>query len=77
MHCVSIILVLRETVLKYSSYYGCTTKNSGRLRARAIGAGRFRSSAGWTEYGKNAWTRGSATPSSGTGASRAHGGKWF
>ena len=32
---------------------------------------------GWTESGKNAWTRGKATPSSGTGASRAHGGKWF
>jgi hypothetical protein len=32
---------------------------------------------GWTEAGKNAWTRGSHTPSGGTGASKAHGGKFF
>eukprot|EP01047_Picozoa_sp_COSAG01_P017230 COSAG01_NODE_908_length_12794_cov_119.794171_2_plen_1484_part_00 len=35
------------------------------------------STCNWTESGKHAWTRGTRTPSSGTGASKAHGGKHF
>jgi hypothetical protein len=68
----------RSTKGEMSTVGSCLFLKPGAGAHSSSGSCTFESSVcGWTEYGKNAWTRGYATPSSGTGASRAHGGKWF
>eukprot|EP01052_Picozoa_sp_SAG31_P048871 SAG31_NODE_10431_length_1139_cov_2.435577_1_plen_250_part_10 len=70
-------MAVDSVVVSYALGARCPPPPPPRLSRGQSGCKFEHGVCGWTESGKNAWTRGSRTPSSGTGANKAHDGKYF